>query len=168
MRMIRTALTLAACALSTTPVIAQDADADSEAQTAGEFADALRDPQTQATVTAAVAILGEVMLDLPIGPLVSAMDEAVDRAAEQAGTSAPPRPELAPDASLRDMLGPQGDRLTVELAQRVPQAMDAAAGMAGAARQAVPVLQDLAERLKRALPAGLPVMRLPLPLPRRD
>lgn len=152
MRVIPCALALSAGALLT-PALAQDAADDAE------LADALRDPQTQATASATVAILGEVMLDLPVGPLVEAMDGAVDRVAEQAGTPAPPRPEIAPDASLRDMLGPQGDRLSVELAERVPQAMDAAAGVAGATERTAPVLQDLGERLKRALPVRLPFLR---------
>lgn len=169
MRAIRFVLTMAALSIAATPAAAQEAaDADAPARQlppAEEFAEQLRDPQLQATVTATVAILGEVMLDMPVGPLVQAMDHAVDRMAEETGTDAPERTDISPGATLRDMIGPGGDRMTTELAERVPQAMDAAAGMSGAVARIIPVLQDMAEKMKRALPARLPAR---LPTLRRD
>lgn len=165
MRAIRLVLPLAALAAFSTPAQAQEAvDGDTlateaPAPSAEEFAEKLRDPALQSAMSATIAILGEVMLDAPVGSLVQAMDGALDRVAEEAGTAAPKRSDIAPDATLRDMLGPDGDRLTTELAERVPQAMNAAAGMSGAIERMVPVLQDMAERMKRALPARLPTLR---------
>lgn len=161
MRAILSVLPVALLAAANTPAMAQDAAPADEATDASDIAATLRDPQVQATATATAAILGEVLLDLPVGPLVQAMDEAVDRLAEETGTEAPARTEVAPDATLRDMLGPKGDKVATELATRVPQAMDAAADMAGAVEEMRPALEELGERMKRALPARLPV-------PRRD
>lgn len=148
---------LAALGLAATPASAQESD-EAEVVVAEDLSETLRDPQVQATATATVAILGEVLLDMPVGPLVEAMDEAVDKLARETGTETPPRKDVDPDATLRDMLGPDGDRVSVELAERVPQAMDAAAGMTGAIEAALPKLKEAAERMKRSLPARLPVL----------
>ena len=76
--------------------------------------------------------------------------------ADEAGTQAPARSEVAPDATLRDLVGPQGDRMATELATRVPQAMEAAAEVAVAVEKAKPALGKLAAKMKRALPANFP------------
>jgi hypothetical protein len=149
---------LATLAFAASPVSAQSATGSASEASAHELSDTLRDPQVKATVAATVAILGEVMLDLPVGPLVEAMDEAVARVAEETGTAVPADRAVDPDATLRDVLGPDGDRLTTRLAERVPQAMDTAAGLSEAAEAMVPRLRDAAERLKRTLPARMPVL----------
>lgn len=155
---------LAALSLTVTPAAAQaasenDKAATREADAADGIAETLRNPQIQATAAATVAILGEVMLDMPIGPLVQALDEVIDRAAANTGTQAPERSDIASDATVRDLAGPAGDRLAVELAERVPQAMDAAAGMSSAAQRMVPVLQEAAGRIRRSLPTRLPTLQ---------
>ena len=85
--------TLAALGLAASPASAQESD-ETETTAAEDLSETLRDPQVQATATATVAILGEVLLDMPVGPLVEAMDEAVDKIAREAGTEAPPRKDV--------------------------------------------------------------------------
>lgn len=160
MSAIRLAPPFVALALIGTPALAQDAAPTDDSATApvesSDVVSTLRDPQVQATATAAAAILGELLLDVPVGPLVAVMDDTVDRLADEAGTQPPARTEVAPDATLRDLVGPQGDRMATELATRVPQAMEAAAEVAVAVEKAKPALGKLAAKMKRALPANFP------------
>jgi hypothetical protein len=56
------------------------------------------------------------------------------------------------DARLRDLAGPEADRLPGEIGHRVPQAMGAAAGMAGAVEDMLPEINATVDRLRNALP----------------
>ena len=60
--------------------------------------------------------------------------------------------DLPPDARVRDLAGPTADKLPGAIGKRVPQAMGAAAGMAGAVQEMIPELHALAERMRGALP----------------
>ena len=64
--------------------------------------------------------------------------------------SAPPLPKK--EVRLRDLAGPKADRLPGEIGHRVPQAMGAVAGMAGAVEDMLPDLNAAVERLRDALP----------------
>ena len=124
------------------PAMAQD---DSSAAIA-EAADAMRDPAMQEQAGLMAAALVGVLLEMPVGPLMEA-------AAKAGGTE---NPDVDPHATVRDMLGPQAADAPEMVAERMPQMLDAMAGMAGAMGGAMeammPQLRDLAERLPRRLP----------------
>lgn len=128
-------VSLAAVAAAPLPALARD---DGPA----DMARRLSDPGTQAAVTIALTALSEAMLDLKIEPFRRALgamgDESVD--------------DLPPDARLRDLAGPEASGLPAEIGRRVPQAMGAVAGMAGALEDLMPQLEDMAKRMKGALP----------------
>jgi hypothetical protein len=126
---------LAALVLAPLPAAARGQDHD-------DVAKRLADPGTQAAVAVALTALSESLLDLRIEPIRRAMAAAGDD----------PASNLPPDARLRDLAGPAADRVPGEIGRRVPQAMGAAAGMAGAMEDMVPELKAIAERMKDALP----------------
>ncbi|MBW8752776.1 MAG: hypothetical protein JF595_01280 [Sphingomonadales bacterium] len=135
------AVCLAASALVPLPAAARD-------QAPGDVAKRLADPGTQAAVTVALTALSQALLDVRIEPLRRAMAAAGDITGAGEGAAA----DLPPDARLRDLAGPGADKLPGEIGRRVPQAMGAAAGMAGAVQDMIPELKAMAERMKAALP----------------
>lgn len=126
---------LAAFALTPLPAAARESEPD-------DVAKRLADPGTQIAATVALTALSEALLDIRIEPLRRALAAAGSDAAD----------DLPPDARLRDLAGPGADKLPGEIGRRVPQAMGAAAGMAGAVQDMIPEIQAMAERMKRALP----------------
>ena len=81
--------------------------------------DKLSDPDVQAGVAGMLAAMSQVMLDMPIGPLA----EAIERAGgEPTGYDG--------DATVRDLAGPGAEAIPAELAERVPEMMNGASGMA--------------------------------------
>jgi hypothetical protein len=93
-------------------------------------------------VTVALTALSEALLDIRIEPLRRALAAAGSDAAD----------DLPSDARLRDLAGPRAGKLPGEIGRRVPQAMGAAAGMAGAVQDTLPEIEAMVERMKRALP----------------
>jgi hypothetical protein len=102
----------------------------------------LADPGTQAAVTVALTALSQALLDFKIGPISRAMGATGDNAAAN----------LPPDARLRDLAGPEADKVPGEIGRRVPQAMGEAAGMVGALQDMLPELQASIDRVKAAIP----------------
>jgi hypothetical protein len=135
LRLPLSAACLAGLALAPLPSVAQDAATP-------DVARRLSDPAIQATVTVALTALSEALLDLKIEPFRKGLAAAGDDAAA----------DLPPDARLRDLAGPGAEKLPGEIGRRVPQAMGAAAGMAGAVRDMIPELSAMADRMRRALP----------------
>jgi hypothetical protein len=125
---------LAGVALAGSPVHARS--------DAGRMADKLRDPHMQASISAAVRALSEAMLDLPIAPFLNAAEAVRDPAA--------PR-EVDPDLRLRDIAGPDGERVPDRLTQRLPAMMGAMGGMADAAEAMTPALKGVAHEMSRAM-----------------
>jgi hypothetical protein len=107
-----------------------------------DVAKRLSDPSTQVAVTVALTALSEALLNMSIEPFRKAMTAAGDHAAA----------DLPKDARLRDLAGPAADKLPGEIGRRVPQAMGAAAGMAGAAQDMIPEITAMLDRMKKALP----------------
>ena len=130
------AVSLAVLALTPLPALARD-------EAPVDMARRLSDPGTQAAVTIALTALSEAMLDMKIEPFRRALGAMGDESAD----------DLPPDARLRDLAGPEASELPAEIGRRVPQAMGAVAGMAGAFDDLIPQLEDMAERMKDALPA---------------
>lgn len=100
----------------------------------------LRDPAMQESLAATVAVLGEVLLDLPLAPIVEPMAEAAGRDPAS----------VDPDLTLRKMR-PEAGEIPARAAQELPRALDRAAAMAGTVETVRPILADMAGRLMEAL-----------------
>lgn len=106
----------------------------------GALAERLKDPALQQSLSTSVAVLGEVLLDLPLAPLA-------DAAARMAGEDAA---GVDPDITLRKFAGPDADRVPSELAASLPRMMGALAGALDGAQEITPLLRDLARRVGEA------------------
>jgi hypothetical protein len=104
----------------------------------------LSDPATQEHLASTIAVLGEVLLDLPLAPILEPM-------AEIAGDPG----SVDPDLTLRKM-NPEAGDVAARAASRLPQAMDAMAAMAGSIEAMAPALDIMADRLR----AGIDQARL--------
>ena len=111
----------------------------------GAVADRLSDPATQIAVTAALAAMTEALLDFRVGPFAKAVDEA--------GGGGHLR-DVPADARVRDLAGPDADRLSGDIARKTPRMMNAMAGMADSLSAMMPQLRAMAERMRRSLPSG--------------
>ena len=135
----------AALAAFAAPAMAQDeAPLDDGAATEramGEMADKLADPAIQAQASVMAQALLGAMLDLKVGPLAEAMNEAIDGKG----------PDIDPDARVRD-LAPDADAIPGELAERLPQAMQSMSAMTDGMQAMLPALREMAERMKTAMP----------------
>jgi hypothetical protein len=130
---------IAAClaASALTPLSASARDTE-----AADVAKRLSDPANQVAATVALTALSEALLDIRIEPLRRALSAVGSDAAS----------DLPPDARLRDLAGPDAQQLPGTIGKRVPQAMSAAAGMAGAVQDMLPELKAAADKLKHAIP----------------
>jgi hypothetical protein len=137
---MRIAATAAALLAVTVPghALAQEAEG-SELSSA---IDTMSDPAMQEQVGLMAAMLVGALMEMPVGPLAEA-------ASTMAGEDAP---AIDPDARVRDLVGPEAGRAPEVIAERLPEMMEAMAGMAGALEQMLPHLRDLADRLPRDLP----------------
>lgn len=114
--------------------------------TAGELdamARTLGDPARQQAMARALGAMAEVLLDLPLAPIIGPLAEA-------AGED--PR-RVDPDATLRKM-APAAGEVPRQIERQLPRAMGAMAGLSGAFAGALPQLREAAERMRAALPAG--------------
>ncbi|MCK9541617.1 MAG: hypothetical protein M0R03_06250 [Novosphingobium sp.] len=132
----------ALCAMGlVAPAAAQDGGRSQSR--AAEIGKTLADPGAQIAVTAALAGLMEAVLDLKVGPLARAAGNA---------SGDPELRDMPPDASLRDVAGPGGDRLQQKIARETPRMMASMAGMAGALDEMMPQLRAMARRMRDAIP----------------
>ena len=129
------------------PLLAQDEEA--EAPLALEEGDApfsamaerMQDPEYQREMALMLRTMSEVLLDLPLAPLMEAMGDV-------AGEDAP---DVAPDATLRSM-APEADRVPEEIERNLPRARDAMGSMAEAFQTMLPALEQMAERMRDVAP----------------
>lgn len=105
----------------------------------------LGDPVRQEALARAMGAMAEVLLDLPLAPIIGPLAEA-------AGED--PR-RVDPDATLRKM-SPAAGEVPRQIERQLPRAMGAMAGMSGAFAGLLPQLREAAERMRDALPAELP------------
>ncbi|AXK41613.1 hypothetical protein [Erythrobacter aureus] len=101
----------------------------------------MHDPERQRDMALMLRAMTEVLLDMPIGPLAEA-------AAEMAGEDVRP---IDPDMTLRQMT-PEADRIGDEVSRNVPRAMQAAGSMAEGLAAMTPLLREMAERFREAMP----------------
>ena len=146
-RLIFSALVATAVAVPA-PLLAQDdpgaIDSLELEETQADFsvmAERFRDPEQQRQMALMLRTMSEVLLDLPLAPLMEAVGEV-------AGEDAP---HVDPDATLRT-LSPQADRVPEEIEKNLPRALDAMGSMANAMEAMMPALRDMAERMKNAAP----------------
>ena len=132
---------LAAPLLVASPALAQD-------EPMGEMAAKMGDPEVQRAMAAALETMSEALLDVPVGPFAEAaraMGKTMGDAEEDEDLE-----RLPPDATLRDLAGPEAERMPREMARRVPAMMGAMAGMAGMLEAMRPMLAAMAERMRDA------------------
>lgn len=109
------------------------------------MAQVLGDPARQEALAGALGTMAEVILDLPLAPIIGPLAEA-------AGED--PR-DIDPDATLRKV-SPGAGEVPRQIERQLPRAMGAMAGMSGAFAMMLPQLREAAERIREALPADLP------------
>lgn len=133
--MRRLLLTLPLLALAA-PAAAQDEDGRLD-----EMARTMGDPVRQQAMARALGTMAEVLLDLPLAPILGPLAEA-------AGED--PR-RIDRDATLRKM-SPGAGEVPRQIERQLPRAMGAMAGMSGALAGMLPQLREAAERMRDALP----------------
>lgn len=106
-----------------------------------DLTDKLSDPERQRELALLARTLSEVVLDLPIAPLMEAMGQI---AGEEP-------PMVEPGTTLRS-LAPEANRVPEEIERNLPRAMDAISAMASAAEVMLPQLREMAERLEETIP----------------
>ena len=152
MRKLLLSALAASAAAASAPLLAQD-EADAEAPLALEepgedfsgMAERFKDPEQQRQMALMLRTMSEVLLDMPLAPLMEALNEV---GGEMTGEDAP---EVDPDATLRSM-APQAGRVPEEIEKNLPRALDAMGSMAEAMEKMMPALKDMAERMKDVAP----------------
>lgn len=110
-----------------------------------DMAERLQDPGKQREMALMLRTMSEVLLDLPLAPLMEAVGEASeDLTGEEA-------PRVDPDATLRSV-APEAGRVPEQIERNLPRTLDAMGSMAEAFGKMMPELQDMADRLKNSVP----------------
>lgn len=122
--------------------LAAPATASETERNLDHMARTLGDPARQDALARAMGAMAEVILDMPLAPIVGPIAEA-------AGED--PR-DIDRDATLRSMAPGAGDAPR-EIERQLPRAMGAMAGMSGAFAQLLPQLREATERMRHAMPA---------------
>lgn len=130
------------------PLAAQDVGPPDEAEGLNELSQTLGDPIKQQQIANTLAVLSEVILDLPLAPIVEPLANAAGDI-----TGEPVEPVDA-DMTLRRMQPEAGD-LPAKITSEVPRAMDRMAGMSDSLAALLPALRAMSEQLKAALPEDL-------------
>lgn len=109
----------------------------------------LSDPRTQSEMAATVAVLSEILLDMPLAPLIEPLAKATADAADV------PRRPVDPDLTLRRMSPRAGD-VTARVARELPRAMDRMADASDGIAALLPVLRDAVRTLEDRVESALP------------
>jgi hypothetical protein len=115
------------------PALAQQSEA-------GRMAERLSDPDYQQQLAETVAVMGEILLDMPLAPMAEAL-------AEMAGDDPA---SVDPDLTLRKA-APGAGRVPEEMADRLPRMMDGLAGMASGIDAMLPALRTMAVRMEESM-----------------
>ena len=118
------------------PLLLEEPDIDFS-----DMAERMQDPEKQREMALMLRTMSEVLLDLPLAPLMNSMNEI---AGEEA-------PKVDPDATLRSV-APAAGRVPEQVEKNLPRALDAMGSMAEAFETMMPALKDMAERMKDAAP----------------
>lgn len=128
---------LASVTILPVPAIAQDAPRSSE------IVEKLNDPMTQYAVAGMLSAMSKALLDMNVAPMVKAVEGVTGRTSD-----------LPDDATVGDLAGAYPEDVEDQLVDRVPAMMSGAGAMAGALETMIPQLEEMAERMRDALPAG--------------
>lgn len=115
---------------ATSPAMARDGST-------ARLAEKMRDPATQRALASAVAAATDAMLDMPLEPLARAAEAAGDRRTAR----------KMQGARLRDIAGPDAERMPREVSRKLPAMMGAAGGMADAVEEMTPALKAMAKEM---------------------
>ncbi|EDL49496.1 hypothetical protein [Erythrobacter sp. SD-21] len=140
-----------AAVLAPAPLLAQDAESDAplalaepDAPLSG-MAEKMKDPEQQRQMALMLRTMTEVLLDMPLAPMVDSMSAI-------AGEDAP---QVDPDATLRS-LAPGSSRVPEEIEKTLPRALDTMGSMAEAFDTMMPALRqmgrEMAQRMKETAP----------------
>ncbi len=138
MRSLLLASGLAATLVAPLPALARD-------RSMAPAIEKLSDPAFQGGIAAAMATMMEALMGMKMAPFAKAMQGMGGGDADEARA-------IDPDATLADMMGPEGRDMPREMSARVPQMMGAMAGMAGAMEQMRPQLEAMGKQLQRSMP----------------
>lgn len=130
------------------PAAASDTERDLD-----QVARTMGDPARQEALARAVGAMAEIVLDMPLAPILGPIAEA-------AGED--PR-SVDPDTTLRSV-SPGASVVSRQIERELPRAMGAAASMSGAFAAMIPQLRETVDRLRAALPdtgAGADYVDLP-------
>lgn len=141
MRSLMFALPLLAVAM---PAAAQDTTEETGDDLA-RVERTLGDPARQEAAARAMGAMAEVLLDIPLAPIIAPIAEA-------AGED--PR-RVDPDTTLRKM-SPRAGNVPRQIERALPRAMGAMAGMSGAFADLLPQLREAVEKVRDTLPDELP------------
>ena len=131
------AVAMASAAAVSAPALAQDAPRSSE------IVEKLNDPVTQYAVAGMLSALSKALLEVQVAPVVKAMEGVTGRTSD-----------LPEDATVADLAGAYPEDVQDQLVDRVPAMMSGAGAMAGAVEAMLPQLEEMAERVRDALPAS--------------
>ncbi len=128
-----------------TALSAQDAAVpDSSEEAITQLSDTLSDPDFQAQMSAVAEVLLSSMLDLEVGSMMAAVDEASGGAVSEKGG------DIDPDARLRD-IAPEADEIPEQVSEKLPQMMTSMAIMSDGMAEMLPALKAMAKRMRGAL-----------------
>ena len=138
-RLVAIALPLA---LVSGPALAQPApeEAPVETEAFDRMAEKLSDPEMQRTLAAGLAMMSDVLLDMPLAPVIAPLAEATGQDIS----------DIPPDASLRDLAPESGD-IARRIERDMPRAMDRMADMSAAFAAMMPALADMAKTMEGAM-----------------
>lgn len=120
------------------PAAAQDVEADLDT-----MARAMGDPARQEALAQALGTMAEVILDLPLAPIIGPLAEAAGEDPH----------DIDPDTTLRN-ISPGASNVPRQIERQLPRAMGAMAGMSGAFAHLLPQLREAAERMREAMPSA--------------
>ncbi|MXO89229.1 hypothetical protein [Pontixanthobacter aquaemixtae] len=106
-----------------------------------ELTDKLSDPVEQDKMASMVDAMGEVLLQMPVGPLL-------DAAAKLPGAD---MPEMDRDATMRDLAGPDADELPGQLSSKVPMMMGMLSEMIKGLDAMRPALEDMGKQMQERI-----------------
>lgn len=135
-------LAIAAALVVASPVslAAQEVASESESRVAN-LSDRLSDPAEQERIAGMVDAMGEILLAMPVGPLMEALSEATGEDG----------PDIDRNATVRDLAGPRADRLPAEIANKVPPMM----GMMGAMARSMDAMRPMLDAMRQSLREGI-------------
>lgn len=135
-----TALAAIPMAFAPLPALAQDASQDEQPKPAlSELTNKMSDPAEQAKMAAMVGAMGEVLMELPVGPLLDAV-------AKMPGANVP---NVDPDSTVRDLAGPDADRIPDQISEKIPMMMGVMSGLMQSLEAMRPALKEMAEQMEK-------------------